>query len=540
MRSVHCVRVRIVLWALVVSSSLLGNGGTSVSQAAITVGPGTDCDFSTIQAGIDAAQDGDLVLVAAGEYVIATPITFRGKAITVRSESGADETTIRMGMPSDPKRASVMIFENNETSASVLEGFTLTGGRGCWLIDPSMPAASGLGGGGIVMVGSSPTIVACSITKNTADSGGGVNPADGSAPTMIDCVISENSVSGSGGGISCWDNSSLTMTDCLIERNSAPGTTWYVNGNGGGIFCGQRSELKMTNCAISDNSAGINGGGLSCQFNSVVTMTNCSITHNRSGQWSAGIGSGHCVITLTHCIIADNSANAYCGGIETGFHDSSLTIRNCTIVANRAGQQGGGIICWAGASCTITNSILWDNMAPSGREVYVQESPSVLHVAYSNVSGGSTGIYVAGGTTLDWGEGNITGDPEFVISKGYWDSNGTRSDTSDDRWIEPDYHLKSQAGRWDSNGRTWIQDDVTSPCIDAGDFMIPIGLEPFPNGGCVNMGVYGGTAEASKTYFGGPVCETIVAGDINGDGEVDHADLEIMALHWTDDEPLVP
>jgi hypothetical protein len=46
------------------------------------------------------------------------------------------------------------------------------------------------------------------------------------------------------------------------------------------------------------------------------------------------------------------------------------------------------------------------------------------------------------------------------------------------------------------------------------------------------MGVYGGTAEASKSYFGEPVCETIVAGDINGDCKVDFWDLAIMATHW--------
>ena len=68
--------------------------------------------------------------------------------------------------------------------------------------------------------------------------------------------------------------------------------------------------------------------------------------------------------------------------------------------------------------------------------------------------------------------------------------------------------------------------------------MTPIGFEPFPNGGFVNMGAYGGTLKASKSYFGEPVCERIVAGDINGDGQVNRADLEIMALHWTDEEPL--
>jgi hypothetical protein len=86
-----------------------------------------------------------------------------------------------------------------------------------------------------------------------------------------------------------------------------------------------------------------------------------------------------------------------------------------------------------------------------------------------------------------------------------------------DQWIDGDYHLKSQAGRWDPNTGSWVQDDVTSLCIDAGDPNSPIGEEPFPNGGRINMGAYGGTAEASRSYFGEPVSETIIAGDINGD-----------------------
>ena len=95
--------------------------------------------------------------------------------------------------------------------------------------------------------------------------------------------------------------------------------------------------------------------------------------------------------------------------------------------------------------------------------------------------------------------------------------------------------MKSQAGRWDPNSQSWVQDDVTSPCIDAGDPMSPIGFEPFPNGGIINMGAYGGTVEASKSYFGEPVCETIVAGDINGDCKVDFKDFALMSLHWLKD-----
>jgi len=119
-----------------------------------------------------------------------------------------------------------------------------------------------------------------------------------------------------------------------------------------------------------------------------------------------------------------------------------------------------------------------------------------------------------------------------LVDPGHWDPNGTPDYPNDDFPVEGDYHLKSQAGRWDPNGASWVQDDVTSPCVDAGDPDTPIGYEPFPSGGVINMGAYGGTAEASKSYFGASVCETIIAGDINGDCRVDFKDFQIMALHW--------
>lgn len=103
---------------------------------------------------------------------------------------------------------------------------------------------------------------------------------------------------------------------------------------------------------------------------------------------------------------------------------------------------------------------------------------------------------------------------------------------TDDYWIDGDYHLKSQAGRWDALAGTWIRDAETSPCIDAGDPHGPIGRESFPHGGRINIGAYGGTPEASKSYFGCESCQTIVAGDINGDCRVDFLDLQFIARQW--------
>jgi len=169
---------------------------------------------------------------------------------------------------------------------------------------------------------------------------------------------------------------------------------------------------------------------------------------------------------------------------------------------------GGGMYNTIDSSPTVTNSILWADV------------PSEIE--------GGTAFVTFRDVQVGWpGEGNIDADPLFA------DPN------------KGDYHLKSQAGRCESSENSkseilnskllngeWVQDDVTSPCIDAGDPSSPIGLEPFPNGGRINTGAYGGTAEASKSYFGEPVCETIVAGDINGDCKVNFKDFAFMALHW--------
>jgi hypothetical protein len=75
-----------------------------------------------------------------------------------------------------------------------------------------------------------------------------------------------------------------------------------------------------------------------------------------------------------------------------------------------------------------------------------------------------------------------------------------------------DYHLQSQAGRWDPNSESWVIDDVTSPCIDAGDPNSPVGEEPHPDGGRINMGAYGGTASQQVCAAGSPIGSQLTPG----------------------------
>jgi hypothetical protein len=178
---------------------------------------------------------------------------------------------------------------------------------------------------------------------------------------------------------------------------------------------------------------------------------------------------------------------------------------NCTFVENSAVSDSGGLGDAGGSRTTVSNCIFWGNTANSSAQI---GGASV--VTYSCVQGGMSG------------EGNMDTDPRFADPQ-----NG-------------DFRLKSRGGRWNPLAETWETDAITSPCIDAGDPISPIGRESFPNGGFVNMGAYGATTEASNSYFGDPPCDAIVAGDLNGDCQVDQLDLEIMMLNWTGDPSLAP
>lgn len=466
-------------------------------------------DFDNVQAGINNAEIGDTVLVMPGEYIITDPITFQGKAIIVKSEAGPDETTIRMGTPADTNRGSVVVFENGETAASVLDGFTITGGRGCWRVDPYPPGNrwSGWVGGGILCWEASPTIVACKIAQNrVVDHGAGVLCLN-SDVILTNCIIAENSAGVDCGGMNAISGSSPSLTNCTIRGNSA---TRFA----GGVESWDKSSVTMTNCIIAENSTAQDAGaGVAC-LDASLTMIRCRIIRNTAQNWFAGGiyvgGSGGRAgsAIITNCIIAQNTATRGGGGVACSYPGASLTISNCTIWGNSGGSYwgGGGVLC-RNASATVTNSIIWGNTSPKGPEISVEDPASTLTIAYSNVDGGRTRVSVEGGCTLNWGTGNIDADPLFA-RVGYWDQNGTR-DPLDDFWVAGDYHLKSQYGHWtsansvepDPNSESWIQNDVTSPCIDAGDPNTPVGNEPEPNGGVINMGAYGGTAEASKSDY---------------------------------------
>ena len=195
--------------------------------------------YATIQGAINAARNGDTVLVSNGIYH--EKINFKGKRITVISVNGAGVTTINGNAA-----GSVVTFGTGETSGSILEGFTITNG-------------SAGAGGGINCQYSSPAITNCMINSNTADFGGGIC-CGASSPIITNCTISGNLAKYCGGGIYIsalsYAYSSPTIINCTISNNTA-GTLNTV-GQGGGFCFDRYSYPTVTNSILWGNYARLN------------------------------------------------------------------------------------------------------------------------------------------------------------------------------------------------------------------------------------------------------------------------------------------
>jgi parallel beta-helix repeat protein len=508
-----------IVWALLVSTGL---GETRQVPT----------HYATIQAAIDACVTGDVVLIAPGTYMGEgnRDIDFKGKAITVRGAAGPKSCIIDCNATREDHHRG-FLFRSGETADSVLQGLSIRNGYSNK-------------GGGVFCDASSPTILNCIITHCTVyggSSGWGAGIYCYESHALIrDCTLSENiaqaanllaPVTGLGGGIYCAKGA-VTIVDCAFRDNEEDwsgaihckedssriyGCTFIGQK---GIFCTQ-SNARIEDCSITCYVYGI-----ICERNDAAIIENCLIC----GHKPYGV---RCLLsspTIRRCAIAGN-------GIGVSLYDSgNPTIDNCTITGN----AGEGLV-FSGYRCTISNSIFWNNQSPYQIAVgsYSLQT-SVCRVSYSSVQGGEKAIRVGDKGTLEWGSGNIDVDPCFADS-GHWKPDPNSPPPSNRRdggggqrfiWVDGDYHLKSQAGRWDPVSKNWVKDDATSPCIDAGDPNSPVGEEPFPNAGRINMGAYGGTGEASKSYFGEPVCETVIPGDINGDCKVDFKDLTLMAMNW--------
>jgi hypothetical protein len=471
----------------------------------LNVGPGQT--YTTIQSAIDASADGEIIIVADGTYKGTGNVNldFMGKAITLRSENGPQACIIDCENIAGRRG---FYFHTAEDSSSVVEGLTITRG-------------------------------------SVYDNGAGIY-CNGASPAIVDCVISNNQViaydmsHGYGGGIYCGSTSNLILDHCRILGNTVMGGKaeeeyQISNGYGGGICFNADGTLTIRDSVISDNKAyggepfgfcytngSGYGGGIYTKSGSTTILSNCNVNGNMASYhrvqngydskacYGGGIyGSG---ITMSHSLIYKNTVKSFDaiwshGG---GICGSNLSIANCTITKNittatNSSYIGLGCQLDDQGSTTILNSIIpQEYQEPGPGPDWVGEIGGSPTIRYSNVPFNYPGT------------GNITEDPLFA-------------DPATD-----DYHLQSQAGRWDPDIQQWVTDDATSPCIDTGNPASDWTEELWPHGKRINMGAFGGTPQASMS----PNAIGLSA-DLNFDDTVDVLDLLLFAQAWTRHEVLL-
>jgi hypothetical protein len=438
--------------------------------------------YASIQAGINGAASGDTVKVAAGTYNEAVVIAgvwpekktvkllggFAGAASAAYTAGTGGDFTAR-----DPEAYTSKIIgwkdtftvEVNNAVACKIDGFTITGGD----IGVRM------------MWGLAYDTVSGNIIEHNGDfvkdfkyrDGAGIYLAAGSHDCIVNNIIRNNTSPNRGAGIFVNEDSAFVIKGNVVDSNVAYGD------HGAGVFLGSwgyTTENIIQNNRFYDSKGSNWAGGVILLGKHYFSYN--IVRDNQSGKYVGVYTDEGAESWIDHCLIYRNQARI--GGAGIGVDEagnpctpSRAHISNCTVANNHTEDYYGSGIYSADSWTEIKNCIFWGNTGGSN-ELFSATEQCGADQRYFSVT------YTLS-TVKQPGVGNISVDPLFADS------------------AKGDFHLKSAYGRWNSAASSWVSDAVTSPAIDAGDPDSTVGLELQPHGNRINMGAYGGTAEASKS-----------------------------------------
>ncbi|KPA19323.1 hypothetical protein MHK_000442, partial [Candidatus Magnetomorum sp. HK-1] len=491
-------------------------------------------DQPTIQAGIDIADDGDVILVQPGIYT--ENIDFKGKSISVGSLFlvTGDTSYITQTIINGNQNGSVVSFTSEEDQQSVLNGFTLTNGSGS-----NQYSSTGFDGGAIICKQSGPVLTNLIIDYNESDYGSGIsciqnaNPilanvhmknnharkyggglfiSDDSQPIIAKSMIFNNTANESGAGIYCANSVVLWLKNSEVHNNSAviKGGGIYLDhstglfshltiannqvngedGTGGGLYLVQKSDASFFNVNIANNTAVNKGAGVYCETSDPI-ITDSSITNNSAGRGGGFYCTSFSNPVLTGVDITNNSAISEINGDGGGVIclNSAPVFNNVLIVRNVSNGFGAGIQASNNANPIINNATIANNTSTNGGAIFCGNNS---HVTLNNTivwNNSPQNIYFA-----DWNIENSISINYSDIQDGVegikTNDNGTVQWNNGNLSIDPifvnidtnNYHLQSD-----------------SSCINAGEPDAVFAKEPIYNGNRINLGRYGNTHEATST-----------------------------------------
>jgi hypothetical protein len=376
-------------------------------------------DYPIIQQGIDAADDGDTVLVQQGIYNehlnIIKSITLASLYILTQDTSFISQTVLT-GNQTD----GVIAIENTlDSVVCQIIGVTVRDG-----------VEDGGDGGGIYIGPNAAVIISnVHITDNLAERGGGLF-CDGSSTVEINnCKINNNVglyfhppvAHGLGGGIFCEENTILNVDESEINNN-------YSLGEGPGIYF-SGGLLTMKNVEFSNDSCDTGGGAvIYCDLSSLL-FENILISHNSytgifidkstaeiynstiSNNYYSGIISWESDILLCNTLIAGHNSN---GSAGIFMEDSDVTLNNVTLTENGSPSSEGiyNRSRYKSSTITLHNTICYGNEYKNIVLVSAaMQYNAGLTTSYSNIEGGESGV--AGTGIINWLAGNVDADPLF-------------------------------------------------------------------------------------------------------------------------------
>ncbi len=242
-------------------------------------------NYPKIQQAINASLNGDTIEVASGTYF--ENINFRGKNVLLTSQYYLSQnvafitsTIIDGSSPLFSDTASCVIFNSGENANAILQGFTITGGKGTKWFDIH-GAGTFREGGGILIELSSPTIIhnliinnnATNITGVTDAGGGGIRIGDGNPTVCSNAIMNNQAKYGPGivlnytggkytnnviatntggqsyfGGSGIWAVNNLSLTPLIIENNTITNNFCTLfNGSGGILLWGTTNAFVKNN-----------------------------------------------------------------------------------------------------------------------------------------------------------------------------------------------------------------------------------------------------------------------------------------------------
>jgi len=462
--------------------------------------------FTTIQKGINTAEDGDTVLVYPGLYQ--EQIDFLDKTITVQGVA----TTAGIPVIENPGDFAVSFYlYNGKEPNSTLKNF---------VIRNSFTA--------IFIVDSSPTIANLTIVDNKY----GITAYAGADPDISNCIF--------------WNNTDADLFGCQARYS------WVQEKIESKLLEGLISYWKFDegSGSIASDSAGTNNGtiygatwtdgalGGALGFDGVNDYVDvpdsASLRFSQTDSFSISCwampiaGDGGRIV----CKMRKTSATGVFGyetlwqpALSGFWFSAESSWKGHTVVGTGQGSAPAGNWYHFTAVYSNKNITLYLNGQPAGAGKFAYNAGSTT--PDKNLS---IGVRSYDSRIEDYFEGRI--DDVRIYDRALSAEEVQRlfdgGLTENPLFADPnngDYHLLSERGRYWPQHDIWVLDKVTSPCVDGGDPGDDPSGEPMPNGGRIDMGAYGGTPYASMS-------EWPVAGDVNHDGVVDLVDMAIICNDW--------